>query len=175
VGGQKDAGHTGLAAGPDGRLWVFWDRDHKVYAARTNPAATKLGRIVSIKPPKGTGAIYRLNAEGSAGPLDLLALAEAKGGLGYFHQRILPGLTFTAQPKTVKKGKKVTFKTSDAGKPVKGAKVTFKLGKKKLTKKTNGKGKATIAVPAKTKPHKYSATAKKGGYSRAKLRVRVKS
>ena len=67
-------------------------------------------QIVSIKPPKGTGAIYRLNGEGSRGPLDLLVLAEAKGGLGYFHQRILPGLTFTAKPKTVRRGKKVTFR-----------------------------------------------------------------
>ncbi len=175
VSGQKDAGHTGLAAGSGGRLWLFWDRKLKVYAARTNAAATKLGQVVSIKPPKGTGAIYRLNAEGSSGPLDLLTLAEAKGGLGYFHQRILPGLTFTAKPQTVKAGKKLTFKASDAGQPVKGAKVILALGNKKLTKKTNGKGKATIAVPAKTKPHKYSATAKKGGYTPAKLQVRVKS
>jgi len=174
VSGQKDAEHTALAAGPDGRLWLFWSRKLKIYAARTNPAATKLGQIVSLKAPKGTGAIYRLNGEGSTGPLDLLALAEAKGGLGYFHQRIAPGLTFTAKPKTVRAGKKVTFKAADAGQPVKGAKVILALGKKKLTKKTNGKGKATIKLPAKTKPHKYWAKAKKGGYTPAKLKLRVK-
>jgi hypothetical protein len=175
VGGQKDAGHTGLAAGPGGRLWLFWDRKKKIYAARTNPAAKKLGAIVSVKPPKGTSAIYRLNAEGSRGPLDLLALADAKGGLGYFHQRILPGLTLSAKPKNVKEGKKVTFKATDAGKPVKGAKVILKLGKKKPSKKTNGKGKATIKIPANTKPHKYKTTATKSGYSRAKIKIHVKS
>lgn len=174
VSGQTDARHTGLAAGPGGRLWLFWDRDRKIYAARTNPAATKLGQIVSIKTPGGTGAIYRLNAEGSLGPLDILALAEAKGGLGYFHQRVLPGLTFIAKPNAVRRGRKVTFSVTDAGKRLKGAKIVLKVGGKKLAKKTNGKGKAKIKVPAGAKPGRYWASAKKSGYAPAKRRVRVK-
>jgi hypothetical protein len=174
VGGQKDARHIGLTAGYGGRLWIFWGREQRIYAARTNPAATKLGQIVSIKPPSGTGAIYRLNAEGSRGPLDLLVLADAKGGLGYFHQRVLPGLTFTAKPKAVRRGEKVKFRVTDAGKPVKGAKVLLELGKKTLSKKTNGGGAATIGIPAKTKPRKYKATAKRGGYALATRRVRVR-
>ena len=171
---QKDARHTGLTTGYGGRLWLYWDREQTIYAARTNPAATKIGQIVSIKPPSGTGAIYRLNAEGSRGPLDLLVLADAKGGLGYFHQRVLPGLTFTAKPQAVRRGGKVTFRVTDAGKPVKGAKVLLKLGKKKLSRKTNGAGRTAIEVPANTRPRRYPATAKKGGYAVAKRRVRVR-
>jgi hypothetical protein len=174
IGGQTDARHTGLATGAGGRLWLFWDREGTIYAARTNPAATKLGRVVSISPPSGTSAIYRLNGEGSRGPLDLLALADAKGGLGYFHRRVLPGLSFTAKPGAVRAGGKLAFRVADAGKPLKGAKVLLELGRKKLSKKTNGKGKATIAVPAKARPHSYRATAKKGGYTPASRSVRVK-
>jgi hypothetical protein len=174
IGNQKDARHTGLAAASGGRLWLFWDRNGTIHAARTNPAATKLGQIVSIAPPQGTSAIYRLNGEGSRGPLDLLALADAKGGLGYFHRRVLPGLTFTAKPGAVRRGGTVTFRVSDAGKPVKGAKVILKLGKKKLSKKTNSTGRARIRVPAETRPRRYPASARKGGYTPAKRKVHVK-
>lgn len=174
IGGQKEARHTGLTPGRGGRLWLFWDRGGKIYAARTNGAATKIGQIVAIKPPSGTGAIYRLNGEGSRGPLDLLVLADAKGGLGYFHQRVLPGLTLTARPKTVRRGEKVAFRVMDAGKSVKGATVLLRLGKKKLSKKTNRRGRATIRVPARTRPHSYPASATKGGYTAAKRKLRVR-
>ena len=172
--GQRDAEHTGLAPAPGGRLWIYWNRHGRLYAARTNQKAKKLGAIVSVKPPKGTDAIYNLQAEGSRGPLDVLALAEAKGGLGYFQQRILPGLSLAAKPKAVKAGKKLTLEASDAGTPVKGAKLVLKLGKKKLKKKTNGKGKASFKIPAKTKPGKYTATATRGGYAKARTKLRVK-
>ena len=171
---QHDAEHTGLAAAPAGRLWLYWERDGRLYAVRTDRKAKKPGAIVSLKPPKGTQGIYRLNGEGSRGPLDLLVLADAKGGLGYFHQRILPGLSLSVQPQPVQRGKQASFRVSDAGTPVKGAKVTFKLGKKKLSKKTNAKGRATIKVPAKTRPGRYSATVHRGGYAQAKRKVRVK-
>ena len=172
--GQRDAEHTGLAPAPGGRLWIYWNRHGRLYAARTDKQAKKLGAIVSVKPPKGTSAIYSLQAEGSRGPLDVLALAEAKGGLGYFQQRILPGLSLTAKPKTVKAGKKLTLRATDAGTPVKGAKLALALGKKKLKKKTNAKGKASFKIPAKTKPGKYKATAAKGGYAKARTKLRVK-
>ncbi len=171
---QRDAEHTGLAPAPAGRLWLYWERDGRLYAVRTDRKAKKPGAIVSLKAPKGTRSIYRLNGEGSRGPLDLLALADAKGGLGYFHQRILPGLSLSVQPKPVERGKQASFRVSDAGTPVKGAWVTFKLGKKKLSKKTNAKGKATIKVPAGTRPGRYSAAVHRGGYTRAKRKVRVK-
>ena len=174
VKGQRDAEHTGLAPAPGGRLWIYWNRHGRLYAMRTNKKASKAGAIVSIKPPKGTGAIYRLQGEGSRGPLDLLALAEASGGLGYFQQRIMPGLTLLAKPKATKAGKKLTLRASDAGEPVKGAKLVLKLGKKTLKRKTNAKGKATVKIPAKTKPGKYNATATKGGYAKARIKVRVK-
>lgn len=175
VSGQREARHTGLTAGPGGRLWLFWDRDRKIYAARTNPAATKLGQIVSIKPPNGTGAVYRLNAEGSRGPLDLLALADSEGDLRYFHQRLLPGLTFTAQPRAVRQDRKITLRAADAGRPLQGAKVILEIGGKELSSRTNAKGRATIGVPVDTKPGRYAATARKDGYSPAKRWVRVRS
>ncbi|MEZ5078415.1 MAG: hypothetical protein R2725_13345 [Solirubrobacterales bacterium] len=170
----RGAEHIGLAPAPGGRLWIYWERDGRLYASRSNASATNLGTLVSPKPPKGTKTVYRLQGEGSHGPLDLLALADAKGGLGFFHQRVLPGLKLTAKPKVTKAGKAVTFRVTDAGAAVKGAKVQLKLGKKKLTKKTNGKGMATVKLSTATNPGKYTATARRGGYTKATIKVRVK-
>jgi len=174
----RDAEHTTLAPAPSGRIWVAWegkDRGNRLFATRTNPKASRFGAVVSVKPPKGTDAVHRLNVEGSRGYLDLLALVNRGGGdISYWHQRLLPGLTLTAKPKKVAAGKRVAFKVSDAGQAVKGAKVTLKLGGKQLSKKTKASGKAKMKVPAKTKPGRYAAAARKGGYAGTKRKLRVK-
>jgi len=174
VKGQRDAEHVGLAPGSNGRLWLFWERDEKLYAARTNKKAARLGAIVRVRAPRRTSVVYNLQGEGSTGPLDLLALAEAKGGLGYFQQRILPGLSLAAKPRKAKAGKRVSFLVRDAGERVRGARVVLKLGKRKLKAKTNSKGKAVLRVPAGTRPGKYRALARRGGYAKAVARLRVK-
>lgn len=175
---SRDAEHTTLAAAPGGRLWVAWEaKDHgnRILATRTNPAATKFGAIVATKPPKGTDAIHRLNVEGSRGYLDLVALVDRGGNdIAHWTARLRPGLTLAAKPKRVEAGKKVVFRVSDAGAPVKGAEVELSLGGEHPAKQTNAKGKATIKVPGSTGPGRYQATASKGGYATAKRKVRVK-
>ncbi len=90
---KKDGELISLAAAPGGRLWAFWQVDNSIRATRSNPAATKWGQIVSVKPPKGTSAIYNLVGEASTGPLDLLAHVDTSSStLASWHQRILPGL-----------------------------------------------------------------------------------
>jgi hypothetical protein len=156
----------GVASAPQGRLWAFWMRKSpalQIFAARSNPAATAFGAIVTLKPPVGMNVGYSLEGEGSRGPLDLLALvASSSSNIANWHQRVLPGLSLKA---TGGKGK-ATFKVTDVGAPVSGATVSF-AGKSKTT---GPKGKVTISA----KPGKRTATATKAGYTKATRNVTVK-
>jgi hypothetical protein len=154
---------TGVAAAPGGRLWVFWARRDTLLATRSNATVTRFGRTVSLTAPKGTSSIFSLNGEGSQGPLDLLALVQKGGVPGYWHQRVLPGLTLTARKKT---GGKVAFKVTDAAEPVKGAKIALGKG----SKLTSANGTATFAIA----PGHHEAKAGKVGYAPDSVRVRVK-
>jgi hypothetical protein len=152
--------HANVAAGPDGRLWLIWEQNGTIYAARTNKPATKVGAANAIKPPGG-GSIYRLNGEGSAGPLDLIANVQAGGGNAFFHQQVWPKLTLTGS----RSGTKIVFRVTDAGDAVAGA--TVKAGGKAL--KTNASGRATLVqAPA----GRVKATASKAAYSPASASIR---
>jgi len=130
---------------------------------------------VKITPPAGFTTNYRLAGDASLGPLDLLGLFQNGGAdLGYFHQRILPGLTLTASPASVKKGHKVTFKATDAGAAVKGAKVSIKFGSVKKTGTTAASGKVKLTVPAGASAGTRTATASKSGYSNGTAKVKVR-
>jgi hypothetical protein len=174
IAGQKGGQNIGIAPAPEGRLWLFWIRNGRVLATRTNKDATQFGANVSIKPPKGSNAMFRLVGDGSLGALDLLGLFEGSSSLGYWHQRIQPGLTLTVTPSTVKAGKKATFRTTDAGESVKGATVTVKLGATTLTGTTNGSGRVKLTIPGGTKAKTYTAKASKTGYAGASKAFRVK-
>jgi hypothetical protein len=163
-----------LAPGPGGRLWIAWEEGGGTIAlTRTNPAATRFGQIVRVKPPDGTFAIYRLNMEGSRRFLDLFALIE-NDGVEYWHRRLRAGLTLKAMPRRVRRGHRVVFRVLDAGAPVGGARVVLKLGSHRRTGTTRANGRVGIVVPAGTRPKRYPATAKKAGYAKARIKVRVK-
>lgn len=174
----RDAQDITLAPAPGGRLWIAWvgaDRGDRVFATRTNPAATKFGEVVSLKPPQGTEAVHRLAIEGSGGFLDAVALVDrGDDDIAHWHQRMLPGLTLKAKPAKVSAGKKAKFKVTDAGAGVGGAKVKLKLGKKQVSAKSKPNGKVALKVPAKTKPKRYKATARKAGYAPGKTKIRVR-
>jgi hypothetical protein len=173
--GKAGARSIGISPAPEGRLWVFWHRDGRLYARRSNKAATKWGATRAVAPAKGTQTIYRVAGEGSAGPLDVFGLFGRGGSdLGYWQTRVLPVLSLTsAKGKTItfKKGKKifkktqVTFKVTDVGDPVAGAVVSVGGG----SKTTGGDGKATFTLP----PGAYSAHAKKAGYVPAKAGLKL--
>jgi hypothetical protein len=86
----KGAKHISIATGPSGRLWVFWQRGGRYFAARTNPKATKLGRIKAIKPPAKTQSTYSLLGEGSRGRLDLFAHVRRPNGTYTMHTQVRP-------------------------------------------------------------------------------------
>jgi hypothetical protein len=144
--------HANVAPGPDGRLWLMWEQNGTIYAARTNRAATRLGAANAIKAPGGA-TIYRLNGEGSAGPLDLIANM-ASGGQSLFHQQVWPKLSVAGS----RSGTRIVFRVTDAGDPVAGA--TVKAGGKSL--KTAANGTATLQPAPKGR---VKATASKAGYA----------
>ena len=152
--------HAALAAAPEGRMWLMWDRSGTIYATRTNHAATRVEPVTALKPP-GSGSVYELDGEGSLGPLDVFA----NDGQGFWHQQIHPKLTLSASSKKARKGRVITFRVLDAGDPVAGA--TVNVGGRTL--KTSGAGRATLRQPrAKT----VKGTASKAGYVSASLTVR---
>jgi hypothetical protein len=154
------AKHVNVAAAPEGRLWLMWERNGKIYATRTNHAATKIEPLSTLSEP-GSHSVYELNGEGSAGPLDLIA----NDGQGLWHQQVRPRLQLVATQRKAGAGRVVTFRVLDAGDPVAGA--TVKAGAKSL--KTNALGVATLKQ-ARAKAVKASAS--KAGYVSASLRVR---
>jgi hypothetical protein len=152
-----------IAAAPEGRLWVMWHSGERVYAVRTNRAATRLGAVVSIHGPN-SGPYWKLAGEGSLGPLDVLI--SASNGFGApqatWHARLLPGLSLQAR----RAGNRIAFSVTDAGDPVAGAIVTF-AGR---SGRTNPKGSATVTIG---RGGTVVATAAKAGYMPASLRVKV--
>ena len=158
------AEHVNVAVAPAGRLWVMWEQDGTIHAARTNRAATRLGAASSLRPPGG-GTIFRLSGEGSAGPLDLVANVRSGGAQALWHQQVWPKLTLTASTRRAGAGRTVTFRVLDAGEPVAGAVV--RAGG--VTVRTAANGTATVrqmrAAPLR-------ATATRAGYEPAVARVR---
>jgi hypothetical protein len=156
--------HANVAMAPEGRLWLMWEQSGTIVATRTNNAATKVGPLTRLKPPGG-GTIFRLNGEGSAGPLDLIANVQAGGEQGLWHQQVWPRLQLTATTRKSGKGRTITFRVLDAGDPVAGA--TVKASGKSLKTAANGTATLKQARSATVK-----ATGSRAGYVSASLTVR---
>jgi hypothetical protein len=152
--------HANVAAAPNGRLWLMWEQEGTIYAARTNRSASRLGAVNALRPPSGA-SIYRLNGEGSAGPLDLVANLQAAGGQALWHQQVWPKLSLSGS----RSGTKIVFRVTDAGDAIAGA--TVKAGRKTL--RTNAAGRATLA---QAPSGRVRATASKAAYTGATATVR---
>ncbi len=161
VGKSPDVEDIHVSSGPDGRLWVAWHdgETKRIHAARTNRAATQIGPLVTVNPPKGTSALWKLTGEGSLGALDLFVSATTGSSLSTWHTQVPPPLSLSAK----KSKTQVTFSVTDAGDPIGGAKISF--GGKTLT--TSAAGKATAPLPA----GKTAAKASKPGYQPASVSV----
>ncbi len=161
VGVGADIEDIDVTPGPNGRLWVLWHdgKTKQLHATRTNKAATRVGPLATVAPPKGTSNLWKLAGEGSVGPLDVFVSATAGGTLQTWHTQVLPKLTLVAK----KNAKTVKLTVTDAGDPVAGAKVKF--GGKTL--ETNASGVATAPKPTGN----VKATAVKAGYQPAATTV----
>ena len=172
VANAAGAKHVTIAAGPEGKLWVMWHRDGRVYATRSNRDVTRLGAIVEVAPPAAGGTIYKVKGDGAVWPLDLFVACQSASGLATHHTQVLPGLSLSASPSSVTaaQGGNVTFTVTDAGDPVSGA--TISVAGKSLT--TDANGRATYAVAKGAKPGALTATATKADYTKASARVTIK-
>jgi hypothetical protein len=151
-----------ISADSSGRLWVAWKDGTRVLASRSDKAATKWGAIVDAGQPKHAGSLYTLDASATpGGGADLFGNygIGASSTTSTFYARINPGLTLTAS----KRGSGYAFTVTDAGSPVKGAKVKG-AGKSDTT---DSKGRAQLNVRRKT-----TVTASASGYTSASVKLK---
>ena len=174
--GTGSAQYAAIASGRDGHLWVLWYDEglNKIRIVRTNAAATRFGPVLTIAGPPKLGELDGLQAESSAGPLDVVALAQqsANGSTpAYWDTQALPALTIRASKSSVSNGKAatITFTVTDTGSAVAGATVKF-LG---TSAKTNAKGVAKFTVKKGTARGSHVATATRNGYAPARFTVKV--
>jgi hypothetical protein len=168
---------VGVAATPEGRLWAYWSSGTRVYASRSNKRATVWGAVTSTPARKGTVSIFHLAGDAQSGLLDLFgAFGRAAPGVQTFHTQLQAGLTLDVTKLTVaakhqphgkpKLRAHVSVKVTDAGDPVKGAKVTVAGA----SKTTGPAGTATLTVPARSR---LTVTARRAGYVDASVKARV--
>jgi hypothetical protein len=150
------------AAAPQGRIWIFWKRGTTIFATRTNRAATRIEPISTVAPPAGTDTVWRLDGEGSLGPLDLVANVQTSDAAFWF-RRILPRLSLHGS--ALGNGL-ARFVVTDAGDPLAGAKVRLRGAR--------GTTDASGVVTLRTRAGRATATAAKPGYVGASVRVTVR-
>jgi hypothetical protein len=162
---------VGIAAAPSGRLWVFWAErastpsGYVVVARRSNRAATRFGPRIVKAPPGGTIGIYAAAGNAQTGPLDLLLTVGRGAAVSTWHRQFITGVSLFPTPRRARPGQKVAFLVTDAGDPVRRARVRF--GRR--TGRTNAKGKVTLRAPDKT----TVATVAAAGYGAARAKVTI--
>jgi len=156
----------GLAAAPDGRIWVAWlepaGAGKRIVARRSNPSGTVFGAPVRRAAPDG-GGVGNFNLSAQNDRVDVVAILSGTGGTSLQHTQLLPGLTLV-RTKLVRRGRgtaAVTFRVLDAGDPVAGARV-----------RAGGRSGATAANGTATLVLRRggAATASKAGYVAASIR-----
>ncbi len=156
---------AGVAAGPEGRLWVYSADRERLYVTRTNKAVTAFEPVQTLRFPGALGAAAVLEGEGSTGPLDLLAaLTFYNARDGAWHTQVRPQLSLSVSKRSVGKRVQLLVRVVDAGDPVGGATVTGLPGG---PKRTGANGTIVVAASKGT----FALTATKPGYLAAKGRV----
>jgi hypothetical protein len=135
--------HAHISAGPEGRLWMVWSSENKLFAARSNRAASRWSLPIALGSPTGWDTIYRVKGEGSAGPLDVFAHVSTGGAISTWQTHVLPSLAVSTTPAVLPaRGGTLTFTVSDAGDPVTAA--TIQVAGQNLT--TDSQGHASIKL-----------------------------
>jgi hypothetical protein len=172
---KKDA-VTVSAEGTSTRLWVTWAEmsgsKPVIRARRSDAAGNAFGAVVTLAVPSGVSRVVNASADAQSGKLDVVALLQNASGYQQYHTQILPGMTVSASPTSLKRKAKKTvrIRVLDVKSPVAGAVVKF--GKKKA--KTNSNGYATF----KAGPYKQKQTVKisvsRTGYTATSLSFKIK-
>jgi hypothetical protein len=163
---------AGLAAAPEGRFWVFYGDEQQTYVTRTSKRVSGFEPVQTLKSPPKTIQYFRLEGEGSVGPLDLFADITVDGQTkdGSYHQQVRPALSLRARKATLKSGAvRITVRVTDAGDAVQGATVTGLPGG---PKRTSASGSVIVTVPGSASGA-LALTGKKAGYVAAKGRLTI--
>jgi hypothetical protein len=154
-----------LAAAPDGRIWVAWLEPTSVggtiAARRSNRLGTVWGKPVRVRAP-GNWILGALNIAAQRDRLDVLGLMHTPNPpKSIQHTQLLPGLTLRHVGTARRPNGSVvlTFRVTDAGDPVAGARVTVRG----VSVLTGGDGNATVVLAA-PRPGALRATGSKAGY-----------
>lgn len=168
-----------LSAGPSGRLWVAWwsSTNGTVSVVRTNEAGNAFGPVATHPGPAGckgdANASIRISS-GSQQRLDVLLTCTNFTAPATIHisatQSLVPlQVSSNAASINHKKGGTVTFRVSDVGDPVQGARVTAN-GKKGTT---NAKGQVTFRFPRGSRTGSFKVVASKTDYLNASTSLRI--
>jgi hypothetical protein len=168
--------HVGIAAAPEGRLWLFWSRGDEYLATRSNRSATRFETATRVPLPAAGSTTYGLYGEGSTGTLDLVAHAGIGSAVPDWQTQVLPRLSLVAiSSSIVSRGagkhrrpfRRLTLRVTDAGDPLAGVKV--RLAGRTYT--TNAIGRVTVTLASTGK--QVTATVAKTGYATGSARVRL--
>jgi hypothetical protein len=137
VPGSSNARLVAINSSPAARLWILWydTATERIRVVRSNQAVTAFTNVASLSLPKRTGVdtqVWKVKAEGSAGPLDVVINASLGSDMGLWHRRLVPQLALSCLPKAIpaRQASTVTCKVTDAGDGVPDAQVTLGTGKK---------------------------------------------
>src|SRR5262249_10081235 len=98
-----DVQTAGVAAGPDGRLWVYYGNAHPTYVTGTSRGGSGWEPVQTLQSPPKALQYFRLEGEGSAGPLDIFADVTVDGATkdGSYHTHVFPALSLSVAKKTI--------------------------------------------------------------------------
>ena len=161
-----------VAAGPDGRLWVFYGDEQKTYVTRSSRHVSGLGARAGAEVAAEDGAVLPARGRGlgrAARPLRGHHRRRPDEGRLVRDARAAEALARDVEGAGKKGATLVTVHVTDAGDPMAGAKVKGLPGG---TKTTDAKGLVVVTFP-KGKGGKLSLTATKAGYVSAQARLSV--
>ena len=140
IANSKGADKASLAAAPNGRVWLTFEKGDEMFVAQTDPSAVAFGSPKSWGSPQRGTTIYAAGIAGDNNRAFIGVNTTVGGDQNIAVTPVLPNLTIDVVGKA-KAGKSVTLRVRDGGAPVRNARVkvgnnSFKSGKGGVVKFT---------------------------------------
>jgi hypothetical protein len=161
---------VGVAAGPAGRLWVFWvahgPGGDVIDVRRSNTSVTRWSAVLAVRPPRGESSAWNLSGNAQGGGLDLLGGFTVNGSTATWDAQILPLLTVTPR---ASRSDRLTVTVTDAGTAVGGA--TVRVDGR--TAHTNPSGVARVNLDSGAAGRTFRVTASHAEYATGSATVHM--
>ena len=155
-------------------MWLYWwdAGSSAIEVARSNPALTRFGSVCHVPTPQKGATVWSLVGDAGEGPLQLFASAGDSTAQVY-DTVVDPCLHIALSRKSVgwPHGGSFTVAVSDAGAPVKGARVSFG-GRRKVT---DAAGKARFVVARHHKLGRFPVSVAASGYESGSASIKVRA